>query len=177
MWLKLDIDGIELNLRISGYKPIADWKSEYSWCQVDLHLKCSWLDYKINGELLNMGEVISLQNRMSDLLSDKTSDITAFEGLEPDLQFQFYPRRDVRSDPKVLYVAPGHEIFDISAEMIITFWNDGLTNNKLILDLDRDDLEYFRDYLLYIENATVFEKARLDELIEKGVFFIETRQS
>ncbi|PKM40288.1 MAG: hypothetical protein CVV04_03545 [Firmicutes bacterium HGW-Firmicutes-9] len=177
MWLKLDIDGIELNLRISGYKPIADWKSEYSWCQVDLQLKSSWLDYKINGELLDMGEVVLLQNRMSDLLSDKTTDITAFEGLEPDIQFQFFPRRDIRNDPKVLYVAPGHQFFDISADMIITFWNEGLTNNRLILNLGCDEIEYFRDYLLYVEKTTDFDKAKLDKLIAKGVFFKETRQA
>ena len=176
MWLRLDIDGIELNFRISGYKPISDRKSDYSWCQVDLQLKSSWLDYKINGELLDMGEVDSLQKRISDLLSDKILDINAFEGIEPDMQFQFFPRQNIRSNPKVLYVASGHEISDISADMIITFWNKGLTNNRLILNFDRDDLEYFCDYLLYIEYATGFAKARADELIEKGVFAIETKQ-
>ena len=177
MWLKLNIDGIELSLRISGYKPISDWKSDYSWCQVDLQLKSSWINYKTNGELLDMGEVVSLWNRMSDLLSDKTRDITAFEGLEPDIQFQFFPRRDIRNDPKVLYVAPGHEISDISADMVITFWNEGLTNNRLILNLGRDEIEYFLDYLLYIEKTTDFDKTKLDKLIEKGVFLKEIRQA
>jgi len=173
MWLKLDIDGIELKFRISGYKPICDWEKNYSWCQVDLQLNNSWIDYEINGELLDMGEVLSLENRISDLLSGKVSEVKDFECLEPDLQFRFYPKLDIFNDPKIIYVALGHEIADLSADLSITFWNKGLTNNRLILQLDRDDLEFLHDYLLYTEDREKLDLPKLDALIESGVFLKE----
>lgn len=44
--------------------------------------------------------------------------------MEPDFVFLLYPIKDLRTDPKYTYVAPGHEFQDIYVEWRVFFWDD-----------------------------------------------------
>jgi hypothetical protein len=66
---------------------------------------------------------------------------------EPDFVFILYPREDLRKNPEYTYIRPDCEIHDIYVEWRIYFWNGGLTDNFLIITLDREDIVEFRDFL------------------------------
>ena len=50
---------------------------------------------------------------LSDLLDGKVSEPREIPMTEPDFVFMLYPQKDLRTDPKYTYVAPGYEIQDI----------------------------------------------------------------
>lgn len=164
MWLKLDIDGIIFHFRISGYrKSTEEWDGE--WSREDLTLQSkSWLDYQIsNDELLLMCEVEELHSKIEALLTDKMLSVETMECIEPDLTFVFQPKSDLRNDPRYTYVAPGQEIVDIGMDLIIAFWNEELTSNRLTIAFDRSDLE---NLLCYLE-LVIGKKSENDEAVQK----------
>ena len=85
---------------------------------------------------------------MTELLDGTIAEPCEITFLEPDFVFMLYPQKDLRNDPAYTYVAPGHEIQDIYAEWRIFFWNDGLTENFLSINLARDDITALQDCLI-----------------------------
>lgn len=118
MKLKLDLDGIIVQLQIRNYNP--ELKEDYctGWCKVDFSFSSeSWLNYsQDNSEVFLSSEVSDLYSDLERLLHDELTDIKELGMVEPDFFFRLHPKFDIRNDPKVLYVAPGHEIRDISVD-------------------------------------------------------------
>ena len=174
MWLKLDIDGILFHFRISGYrKSTEEWDGE--WSKEDLALQSKeWLNYQItNDELLLMCEVEELKAKIEALLTDAIESVETMECIEPDLTFIFHPKCDLRNDPKYTYVAPGHEIVDIDMELSIAFWNEGLTSNRLIMTIERSDLEKLLCYLKLIMGTINETDKTVQALISDGTIYGE----
>lgn len=164
MWLKLDLDGITFNFRISEYKKSTkEWDA--GWSREDLILQSQgWLYYKIsNEELLLMCEVEELHTKIEALLTDEINLLEKMECIEPDFTFVFYPKFDERNDPRYIYVAPGKEIVDISMELSIAFWNNGLTSNRLVMSFDRLDLEKLLCYLKLV----IGKISKSDDAVQK----------
>ena len=92
-------------------------------------------------------EVDALEAALTRLLEGAVAEPCEVPMTEPDFVFALYPAKDLRTDPKYTYVAPGHEMQDIYLEWRIYFWSDGLTGNFLTLTLSRDDIAAFRDFL------------------------------
>ena len=67
--------------------------------------------------------------------------------MEPDFVFMLYPMKDLRTDSKYTYVAPGHEFQDIYVEWRVYFWDGGITENFLTITMYRNDIIAFRDFL------------------------------
>ena len=173
MWFKLDLDGIVLQLRITGYKEPTVERWDCEWCRVDLTLQSGdWLDYHVGPtELLVAAEVKDLRDCIDALLTDRIEKPKELGFIEPDLEFQFTPKQDARENPRVLYVRPGSEIVDIGMEMVVYFWNDGLTDNRLIVSFIREDLEKLLCYLQYVTGSISKDSTEVANLLAEGYMY------
>ncbi len=173
MWLHLDLDGVALHFRITGYRKSTSENWHSQWCTVYLTLQGgNWLNYQISSDILLACEVEELCSRISDLLEDKIQAVEEMEFVEPDLTFVLNPKKDLREDPKYSYVAPGHEIVDIDADLRVHFWDGGLTANYLSLCFDRNDLQCLRTYLQCITHERSNDDKVVQELIARDIIRI-----
>ena len=152
MWFEIDVSGINIKLRINGYKPTNKDNWDTEWCKCDFVLSSGdWLNYHIeNGEVLLSSEVEELVEAFTRLLENKLSEAREINCIEPDFVFKLYPQTDLRDNPKYIYIQPGYEIQDIYLEWRIYFWDGGLTDNYLTITLDRDEIASMRDYLAFV---------------------------
>ena len=152
MVFERNLNGIEVILRIDNYESpskhtVGDW-----WCDCGFSFRMGKLAEIINyrkdhDELLTPEEVDGLADALTNLLEGKINELQEYPLVEPDFVFLLYPIKDLRTDPKYTYVAPGHEFQDIYVEWRVFFWDDGLTENYLNVTLSRDDIIAFRDFL------------------------------
>ena len=173
MWLKLNLDGIVLSLRIRQYKKVEadDWDS--TWCKTDFSfISESWLKYiKEDDEVLLAREVDELLEALEKLLTDQLHEPTEFTCIEPDFIFELNPKEDLRKNPRYLYIRPGCEIADIDLEWKVFFWHEGLTGNYLSVALARPDIECLRTYLKVVTGQLSENDAEVQSLIAKGILY------
>lgn len=175
MWLKMDLDGVILDIQIRGYVPSSkeDWDSQ--WCKTDFSFSSGqWLNYrKEDDEVFLSCEIEELSSTIDKLLKDELHEIAEIACIEPDFHFFFHPKRDLRKDPAYTYVREGFEIEDIHAECTIAFWHEGLTDNYLSVSLDRHDLICLRSYLLLIMGKLGEESPEITQMLGKGILYGE----
>lgn len=171
MWLKLNLSGIRLSMQIRNYRRTSeeDWLSV--WCKTDFSFVADkWLNYcEDDSEVFLAREIEDLAKSLVDLLNDRLTAPTEFNCIEPDFNFILNPKKDLRLDPKVLYVRPGCEIVDIDMEWKISFWHDGLTANYLSVTLNRTDIESLLLYLRLVMGEVRESSPEIKALISKGV--------
>lgn len=151
MWLRLDLQGIIVSLQIHNYRKVP--KDDCgTWCKVDYSFVTkSWLSYgNNNDEILLCSEIDEIITFLEKLVTDQLQEPTEFGCVEPDFRFRFYPKKDLRNDPKYTHVAPGYEIVDISMEWEVTLWNNGYTANRLVVTLKRQKIMQLLSYLRLI---------------------------
>ncbi|MDD2300864.1 MAG: hypothetical protein WC147_03490 [Syntrophomonas sp.] len=172
MRLKLDLDGIIFQLQIRDYRYSSkeDWDS---WCKTDFSFTSGdWLKYsKQNDEVFLSCEIEELANKLDKLLKDELTEVTEMEFIEPDFKLIFHPKKDLKNDPKYSYVKKGFEIVDVSMEWTVTFWHEGLTNNYLSVEFDRDDIHYIFNYLNLIMGKIDKQSKMISEMLAKGIIF------
>ena len=173
MWLKLNLDGIALSLRIRQYKKVKvdDWDS--TWCKTDFSFIAEpWLKYiKEDDEVLLAREVDDLVEALEKLLADQLSTPTEFTCIEPDFIFELTPTEDLRSNPRFVYIRPGCEIADIDLEWKVFFWHEGLTGNYLSVALARPDIECLLTYLKVVTGRLSEKDEQVQTLIAKGILY------
>ena len=169
MRLKIDLNGILFRLNIKDYEPSQQDRWDCQWCHVDFSFSSdSWLDYhQENDEVLLSCEVETLAESLDKLLNDEITEITELPCIEPDFNFVLHPKRDLREDPKYIYIREGCEIADIYMEWTTTFWSDGLTANYLSVTLDRDDMRILLGYLNYVRGKLNKQDPLIAELIKR----------
>lgn len=150
MTLKLDLDGIQVQLCIIGYRPSSeeDWTGE--WCKTDFSFRSApWLDYHQEGdEVFLCREVEELCDQLGRLLTDQLTEEMELTFIEPDFTFRLSPKQDLRQNPRVTYIAPtANPTVDISADWTVSFWHDGLTANYLSVALGREEISHLHNYL------------------------------
>ena len=173
MWLKLNLDGIVLSLRIRQYQKVEDVNWDLTWCKTDFSfISEPWLNYsKENDEMLLAREVDDLAEVLEKLLTDQLSAPTEFACIEPDFVFELHPKEDLRKDPRYLYIRPGSEIADIDMEWKVFFWDGGLTGNYLSVALARPDIECLLTYLKVVTGQLSEKDAEVQTLIAKGILY------
>lgn len=171
MWLKLDLDGILLSLRIRGYRrvPDSDWDS--TWCKADFSFTSPpWLDYRqTDSEVFLAREVEDLRDALESLLTGRITVPTEFICMEPDFRLLLQPREDLRNDPKVIYINPGHEMVDIGIEWQVYFWHQGLTGNYLTVTLGREEITALYCYLCLISGMLSPDDPGVRALIQANI--------
>ena len=173
MWLKMDLEGIEICFRIAGYKKSTKDNCYDEWCKVDLAVKAGdWLNYHVeSSEMLLAMEVETLKDAIDDLLNDRLEQPNELGFIEPDIEFELYPKEDLRNNPRFLYIAPGNEIADIYMELVISFWHNGLTANRLIMGFVQADMEKLECYLKYIIGIINKDDAMVQKMIADGEMY------
>lgn len=151
MLFERNLGGIDVILRIENYQPSSKHEFGDWWCDCGFSFRMGKLaeiiSYrKDHDELLMPEEIDELAIVLTDLLEGRITEPRELPMTEPDFVFMLYPIKDLRTDPKYTYVAPGHEFQDIYVEWRVYFWNEGLTDNFLTLTLYRDDIIAFRDF-------------------------------
>ncbi len=169
MRLKIDLGGILLRLKIKRYEPSTNEDWDTQWCRVDFSFSAGdWLDYhKENDEVLLSCEVEALAQSIDALLNDQLNEITEIACVEPDFRFILHPTKDLRNDPKYIYVREEHEIEDVYMEWILSIWSDGLTGHYLSFLLDREDLKILLTYLEYVMKKFTLEDHEIKELVAR----------
>lgn len=170
MRLRMDLDGIILQLKIKEYRPADgnDWDDK--WCKVDFSFSSGdWLNYhKENDEVLLSCEVEEIAGLLRELLDNKLTEPREKSCIEPDFHFVLHPIYNLRDDPQYVYVRKGYELVDISLKWVVSFWNGGLTDNYLSVTLNRNDIEILLTYFRYILGEISEDSQEISNLINQG---------
>lgn len=172
MWLSLDLEGIGFRFRIRNYRQYSaeEILNYENWTRIDLSLQAGeWLNYHVtNDEIMMTNEIEDLRDHLELLLTDGLTEEYRLELLEPDFVFALHPKEDVRNNPTIVYVRPGHEIVDIDVDMEIAFWHEGLTANRLILSFDREEINALWLYLCMISGTIDKQDSSIQALSVSG---------
>lgn len=153
MRLRLNLDDIIVQLEIRGYRDWSpgeaiDWK--HDWCETDYSFVSEpWLNYRVehdDGVILS-DEVRVLYSALDQLLCGKLKKRTEIEFAEPDFFFVLQPKWNLWSRPGTIYVRPGCETVDISAEWRIYIGASGPISNYLSVAIYRNDIINLKNYL------------------------------
>ena len=173
MWLKLNLDGIVVSLRIRQYVKVneSDWDS--TWCKTDFSfISEPWLNYIKDGdEVFLAREIDELAGALEKLLTDQLTEPTEFACIEPDFVFELNPKEDLRNNPRFVYIRPGCEIADIDMEWQVHFWDGGLTANYLTVVLSRSEIEYLLTYLKLVMGQLSENSEEVQRLIAQGILY------
>ena len=148
MKLRLDLSGIIVQLQIRDYDPGLKDDRFNAWCKVDFSFSSEpWLNYEQNdAEVFVSYEVSDLYFILKRLLCDELTEIEELDMREPDFNFTLHPKFDIRNNPSVADVAPGHQIIDMFMDWRVCFWHNGLTPNYLSVSLERKEIQYLCNY-------------------------------
>ena len=162
MWLRLDLDGVEMYLRIQGFRESAS-PDDDAWCRVSLHLQSPWLNYHLNEqELLCSEEVKRLSKTIEDALSKRLTKNEELEFIEPNIRFVFSCLDD-----------KGKPFRWPMADLRVSFWNEGLTANYLSLCFDEADLDALWQYLRLVTGEADLSDPRVRFWLDKGAILPE----
>ena len=134
--------------------------------------KRKMVNYETSSDILLSCEVEELRNKLSALLSNKIQSPEELEFIEPDLSFILHPQEDLTLNPKYSYVAPGHEIVDIDADICIHLWNGGLTANYISLRFDRENIESLCSYLDLVTKQVEISHPSIKKLLDSDIIRI-----
>ncbi len=171
MWLKLDLNGMRVDLQINGYQSSnsEDWYD--NWCNVDFFFKFpGCIEYSgMDEEILLSCEVEELESAIDDFINDRIKDREMLEMIEPDFQFGFIPGYDKVKAGESTYTAPGHGITDPIMEWKVKLWDGGLTDNYFSATLYKEDMRVLRDYLRLVICKLSKDSVEIKELVNVGV--------
>lgn len=169
--LYLDLNGIEMQLRINQFREDFPGESEYeNWCLMDFAVLRNGVDIyhkHKNKPLLTCDEVKELRDTIASIADGSLTQNKRLSFIEPDIELEV-----VFHDGEFSY-----------ADMILSYWEtEGcgcLTGNRLVLCLDMCELERVLCYLQFKTNADydvdLFEKycmggvIKLDKLTFKRI--------
>lgn len=171
MRLKLNLDGLDFELKIEGYKPCEEINDID--CNVSFHLKyCNNIvDYKVtNKEILTATEIDFLRDFLQLFLDDQMQIDTFYQSSHYDFEFLFYPQREKDADDNDLEEDPEDNLLDLTLELRTHLWddNDVLTSTCITGFFDRTETEYFYYYLRLITNELTTNDEKIKEMINNG---------
>lgn len=162
MWLRLDLDGVEMRLRIRDYVQSTEDGWHREWCSIDFHLQSKWINYPRNdAELLLSVEVESLRDDLEAVFDGRIIRNFEVRHVEPDLRFFF-----------TVFDKDGRRVTPM-ADLRVSFWNHGLTNNYLSLRFDVADLDALWQYLRLVTGEADLSDPRVRFWLDKGTILPE----
>lgn len=160
--LHLDLDGLELQLKINRFREDLPGGSEYdNWCFTDFTVMHNgnniYHNYK-NLPWLTCNEVKKLRDTIAGIIDGSITKDKRISFIEPDIEFEFN-----FDDGKFSY-----------ADMVLFYWKTErrgcLTGNRLVLSLNMYELECVLCYLQFKTqadyNVDLFEKNSVDGVIK-----------
>ena len=127
----------------------------YSWTDANIEIENRYFNYQTGAEFLTFSELDDINRNLVALLDGEIIEKTILEFIEPDMKIALHPKRDLRDDPKYVYVKEGFEIEDIAADFIFYFsLGEGYTDQCYTLPLYRSDIKLLTEFL--VEKITNF---------------------
>lgn len=156
MWLTLDLNGILLNLKITGFTNCKHTSTGDNWCEFELSLNAdNLIDYYNQGCLALPDELESLISAINALIKGKIQLSKRIEFIEPDLSF---------------VLVPSDETYDIRLEMRVMFWNGRPSDNYLSVSFYRDNIKAFLTYLELVSKRLKTDDKTVQKYISENVF-------
>lgn len=171
MWIKFNLDGMIFELEIKNYMPVQAMND--SWVDVSycFNFKNAIQCFSNNNEILLNWEVDEIRNYTEKLLNDQLDKTVNLECIEPDLNFIFKPKYDLRNDPNHLCINPGYEIEDIKIEIRVNLWCGVPTANYFSTTMYRDNIELFYLYLSLVTKKISIDDIKVKKLLETGIIY------
>lgn len=173
MRLKLDLEGVDFELRISGYKKPKEGIEE--WCKTEISIyDGAWFNYHSDNTTMDSGEVLWLCGAIGDFLDSKIKKTVVEEFLEPDLAFLFVPEteeREPHGDIDNLLNAIDYWLTEPHVRLAITFWNGAPTTNHVFLTFFREELERLHCYLKYVTKQITDDDADVIKYMNEGTLY------
>jgi len=155
MWIKFDLDGMKLQLKVNGYKP--DQTSAGEWAKVSYDFEFqNVIKYKSHypDEILLSSEIDYLRDTMEKVINNKLDETIDYECIEPDFEFIF---------------APSEENSEYDMELKVHLWNSGLTCNYFSMIFGKEHIKQLFLYFSLISRKITKEDPEIKELIAKGI--------
>ena len=160
MWIKLDLDGLVFQLRISKYRLSKEDIWDEQWCRVSCSIvdeKNKVINYHVSdNELLLCSEVEALTVAIEKLLNNEYSSKNELEFIEPDYNLVLYPKCET-----------GY----ISMEWKVNLWSDGLSANYFSVEFSKDELKTLFAYLKYIIGEYKNDTPIIKDMINTGILY------
>ncbi|MDD6709117.1 MAG: hypothetical protein PUE26_03060 [Ruminococcus sp.] len=165
MWLKLNLEGMKINIQIRNYEKSDKDKWDMQYCKVDFSfIFRNIINYKNSSEILFSCEIEELKDKLDDLLNDRITKEFELEFIEPDFMFLFSPKTSINKEDKTNYI-----ILEPYLEWKVKLWNDGLTSNYFSTTLDVDNIKALRCYLSLIMGTVTTDDKEVIKYMNKGI--------
>lgn len=165
MWLKLNLEGMKINIQIRNYEKSDKDKWDMQYCKVDFSfIFRNIINYKNSSEILFSCEIEELKDKLDDLLNDRITKEFELEFIEPDFMFLFSPETSINKEDKTNYI-----ILEPYLEWKVKLWNDGLTSNYFSTTLDVDNIKALRCYLSLIMGTVTTDDKEVIKYMNKGI--------
>ena len=173
MWLKLDLEGMKIELQIKGYQPSDRDNWDYQWCSVDFSFVFpNCINYsKTDDEVMLSCEVEQLEKTIDDFINNRLVEKESIELIEPDFVFVFLPSYNMVEAGEYTYAAPGHEMSSAVMEWKINLWDGGLTDNYFSTTFDKNDLRVLRDYLRLVIGKLDKNSPEIKKYVDSGLIY------
>ena len=170
MTLRLDLNGMKIQLNIRNYQPYDHEEEDSNWCKVDYSFDfANCISYsKQDDEVLMSVEIEVLKCRLDDFIENRIESKYHLSFAEPDYEFIFIPSYNRVEAGECVYCRPGYEMTAPVIEWRINLWDDGLTDNYFSTTLDTDDAIVLRDYLRLVIGEIDEDSKIIQEHIAKG---------
>ncbi len=145
--LKMNIDGTHFEFGIYNYKT-TDTSNE-NWSDIYIYIHNSYFRYYNISELMTDAEIETILEYLKRLLNDELQEYEKITFYEPDLEFEFYPKINLKDTGEYLYIKQGYEIQDIFMKININLTNEEwvYTGQKYVIIFDRNEIERIKDYI------------------------------
>lgn len=158
MWIKLNSDGLKVELKIEKYIPNQTIDGEWTSVSFNFEFQDIIKYTKNDSELILCSEVDDLISYMENLLENKLTQKEEYGCIEPDFLFVFNPKK---LNPPI----------DASMELKINLWHGGLTCNYFSTTFGIEEIEQLYLYFLLISNKISKNDERILTLIKSGVIY------
>lgn len=107
MWIKFNLHGMKIKLKIEQYKPNQTICGEWAETSFSFEFQ-DVIKYSANkAQILLNSEVDKIREYTEKLLNGKLDEEVIYKCIEPDFEFTFSPKYDVRNDADITWVKPG----------------------------------------------------------------------
>ena len=178
MWLRLDADGMNIEIRIKHYEATNADNWDSAWCCIDCNFQLDgYVNYFMrNDEALMCHEIDYLESKLDDFISGKLKKEFLIECIEPYFEFKFNPSRKITEKDSlrnVLYYSSNHNMTDPFVEWRIIIWDTcGIpTSNYISTPLFMENMIALRDYLKLITGKLDKNSEEITKLANKGMLY------
>lgn len=170
MWLKLNLEGMKINIQIRNYEKSDKDIWDMQYCKVDFSfIFRDIINYENSSEILLSCEIEKLKEKLDDLLNDRIAKEFELEFIEPDFMFHFSLK--IKKEIYTINQEDTPKYFTTKPylEWKINLWNDGLTSNYFSTTLDIDDIKALRCYLSLIMGTITTDDKEVIKYMNKGI--------